>query len=129
MNTDKSSNDGQGNLHDPIVRRSYGFKVASHLIKETVEANTLTRLQQLVCRWFKITSERKYWYVIKIKTDQPNAVRVNDGVMGVDGNKWCVCGIDEQYVELRNFEPIVVNGTYGEMVIFCSMYAEGTELN
>jgi hypothetical protein len=116
----------QPQLQQHGVERSYGFKVVSHIIKETIEASTLTWLQKLVCKWFKITPEKKYWYVIKVKTDTPKAVRINDGVIGLDGNKWRVCDIDkEQYVELRNFEPIVVNGIHGEMMVFCSMYAEG----
>jgi hypothetical protein len=109
------------------------FNVISYQIKEKIEANTLTWLQKLICKWFKIKPESKYWYIVKVKIDPPNATLVgaliNDCCIGLDGNKWRVYNIyyidKQQNIELQNIEPLLdINGIYGQMVIFSRMYEE-----
>lgn len=95
------------------------------------KTNVLSKIQRLVCKWFKITPEQRYNYKIQAKLhcegDAP--ILLNTIILDKLQHKWVVVSNSTTYrgegvidVLLNSVEPIPYNEPTGEVCVINQMY-------
>jgi hypothetical protein len=79
--------------------------ILSYEIEDKIETTRLTKIQKLVCKWFKITPEKLYLYTIEVKVRPGHSVRSNDDILMKDESLWRIIKIMGEYVILYTIRP------------------------
>lgn len=103
------------------------FEVVRQSISEEIESNKLSRIQKLICKWFKITPERKNWYSVFITIKEPSMfLAISDIVIDRGGNKWVVTDwYEDGSYRFVNINPLPYCSCHGLMAVISRSFKEG----
>jgi hypothetical protein len=87
------------------------IEITGHQLYEGTKVSTLTWIQELVVKWFKLEIVQYYSYLSIIKTNDTR-VHENDIVISDDGTRWLVLTINEgeifcKTVDILKSDPVI----------------------
>ena len=87
------------------------LRIESYEIIERTKVQSLTKVQNLICRLFKIKPHVNFNYTIKAKVNIEYYLRKNDILNVGSGTSWLVSNIiDKNTIEIINFYPTCLDG-------------------
>jgi len=92
------------------------------------QAVYLSWFQRLLCRWFNIIPEKKYWYDIIITVNDPGPVSIGNILISSVRDLWHVYDVTYEEglhrIKIKSIEPLLHYRLYGKMGLLCSTFAE-----
>jgi len=103
-----------------ITNQRDAFRIDLSQIDAQVKATQLTKVQKLICKWFKITPETKYHFKLSVRIIGKHHIKTGDFVMSDDGHKWIVCRVHESngWIQMNSVLPLIA---YGRMHILLTL--------
>lgn len=78
-----------------ITINSYEIKSKTNIVK-------LSKIQKKICKWFRITPEERYSFILKVNIDANNPLYIGDNVLMADETMWHVTKVGIGCAELNN---------------------------
>lgn len=96
------------------------FKIIFSTCTEQKKSQNLSKLQRLICKWFKIKPDEGYFFTFLAQTDISGLVNKNDLIIDKYGVVWTVEFINLYHIKIKNTTPIDFREVNGEVAIFSS---------
>lgn len=117
------------------LRNEYLFKVLNYGNEIKVEVSYLTRIQRWICKLFKISPEKLFYYTYDVTIISNGKILPSNVLRDIQGNLWYVNraefyknGIEPiQRLVVKSTKPIhgYVKGINGELLLLYSQFKEG----
>jgi hypothetical protein len=105
--------------HPYIHIDEYSWKIDS-------EVDSLSKFQKWICKVFKISPSKKYYYTVRAKYSvMIGKAYVGDNIVTGDNNHWRVVAIKGGEITLKNLQPLLTPGQIvGDAIYYSNSYAE-----
>lgn len=103
------------------------YEVLSQHVQEKIEVYSLNWIQKLLCKWFNIIHEKKYWYTIELKVSLPHYLRVGDCICSSNRDIWIVTKVNDSIVNVKNLNPLLTIGVLCKLFMISSSFYESAK--